>query len=113
MPIEDSCYIVEYQVNGYKLKEGLMINGKKSGIWVYYSRYGLPTEIGRYVNGKKEGRWLKGDLSGLNLNENICFMSSEEFMAWIRMYGGNLSLKEIYFENGKFLMSDSVETVKQ
>lgn len=113
MPIEDSCYIVEYQVNGYKLKEGLMINGKKSGIWVYYSRYGLPTEIGRYVNGKKEGRWLKGDLSGLNLNENICFMSSEEFMAWIRMYGGNLSLKEMYFENGKFLMSDSVETVKQ
>lgn len=113
MSIQDSCFVIEYQVNGYKLKEGNMVNGKKTGVWIYYSRYGLPTEIGRYVNGKKEGRWLVGDLSGLNLSENICFMSSEEFMAWVMMFGGNLKLSEVYYENGEYIRGSSVDTVKQ
>lgn len=112
-PINDSCYVIEYQVNGYKLKEGLMLNGKKSGIWIYYSRYGLPTEIGLFVNGKKEGRWLSGDLSGLNLSEEVCLMSSEEFMAWIALFGGNLNLEESFYENGRYVRSNSVETVKE
>ncbi len=110
---EGSGFIEELQANGYKLKEGQIKNGKKEGIWIYYSKFGLPNGIGSFVNGKKEGRWLVGDLGGLNLTDKICFMSNEEFLVYINTYGGNLNLKEEFYTNGIKVSDNSVETIKR
>lgn len=111
--VNGSGFIEELQANGYKLKEGRMVNGKKEGIWVYYSKFGLPSAIGAFENGKKSGRWLVGDLGGLNLNDKVCFMSNEEFIAWINTYGGNLNLTEEYYTEGKLTSGNSVDTIKR
>lgn len=111
--VNGSGFIEELQANGYKLKEGRMVNGKKEGIWVYYSKFGLPNAIGAFENGKKSGRWLVGDLGGLNLSDKVCFMSNEEFAAWINTYGGNLSLKEEYYSEGKMMSGNMVDTIKR
>jgi hypothetical protein len=111
--VNGNGFIEELQANGYKLKEGRMVNGKKEGIWVYYSKFGLPNGIGAFENGKKSGRWLVGDLGGLNLSDKVCFMSNEEFMAWINTYGGNLNLKEEYYSEGEMISGNAVETIKR
>lgn len=111
--VNGSGFIEELQSNGYKLKEGRMVNGKKEGIWVYYSKFGLPNAIGAFENGKKSGRWLVGDLGGLNLSDKVCFMSNEEFVAWINTYGGNLNLKEEYYTEGKMMSGNMVDTIKR
>ena len=111
--VNGNGFIEELQANGYKLKEGRMVDGKKEGIWVYYSKFGLPSAIGGFKDGKKNGRWLVGDLGGLNLSDKVCFMSNEEFIAWINTYGGNLNLSEQYYTDGKMTSGNSVETIKR
>ncbi len=105
--------IKELQANGYVLKEGQVINYLKQGIWVYYTKFGLPEAIGSYKDGKKTGRWLKGDLGGLNIDDHICYMSDEEFQSWISMFGGNLNLTEEFYVDGKMVSSNQVNTVKR
>jgi hypothetical protein len=131
MPIEDDYYlefydtvgqpmlvngkgmIKELQANGYVLKEGRVENNQREGIWIYYTKFGLPETIGVYKQGKRTGRWLSGDLGGLNLDETICYMSDEEFRSWINAFGGNLDLKEMFYVDGKLISSNSVRTVKR
>jgi antitoxin component YwqK of YwqJK toxin-antitoxin module len=105
--------IRELQANGYVLKEGKVENHLKQGIWIYYSKFGLPEAIGAYKDGKKTGRWLKGDLGGLNLDDRICYMSEEEFSAWVNMFGDSLSLSEEFYAEGKLVSSNSVNTRKR
>jgi antitoxin component YwqK of YwqJK toxin-antitoxin module len=101
--VNDSGYIRELQVNGLVLKEGRIENNLKQGLWIYYSSYGLPTDIGAYKNGKKEGRWLSGDLGSINLKDDMCFMSDTDFRIWIETQGKNLKLEEIYYKDGKVI----------
>jgi hypothetical protein len=106
-------FITELQASGHKLKEGQIVNNKKQGIWIYYNNYGQAEGIGMYENGLKVGRWLYGDLSGLNLSDKVCFMNNDEYLDWINTYGGNLDLTESFYNKGKFLNSNSVETIKR
>ncbi len=105
--------ITEYQASGHKLKEGQMQNYKKQGIWIYYNNFGQAEAIGFYEQGKKTGRWLTGDLSGLNLNENVCFMSNDEFLNWINTYGKNLSLTEEFYSNGILVSKNQTEAINR
>ncbi len=111
--VNGNGFISELQANGNKLKEGKIANNKKEGIWIYYSKFGLPEEIGLYKDGKKTGRWLSGDLGGLNLDEKICFMTDEEFRGWVSAFGGNLNLREEFYENGELVNTNSVNTIKR
>jgi hypothetical protein len=110
---DGSGFVTELQASGHKLKEGQIVNYKKNGIWVYYNNYGQAEAIGMYENGLRVGRWLFGDLSGLNLSDKVCFMNNDEYMDWINTYGGNLDLTESFFNKGKLLNSNSVETIKR
>jgi antitoxin component YwqK of YwqJK toxin-antitoxin module len=105
--------IRELQANGYVLKEGRVENFLKQGIWVYYTKFGLPEAIGAYKDGKKTGRWLSGDLGGLNLNDRICYMSDEEFRAWINTFGGNLDLEEEIYVDGELISRQRMRTIKR
>lgn len=106
-------FITELQASGHKLKEGQIQNNKKQGIWIYYNSFGQPEAIGFYNNGKKQGRWLVGDLSGLNLSDNVCFMSNEEFLMWVDTYGKNLSLSEEFYNNGVLVNDNTVKTISR
>ena len=110
--LNGSGMIRELQANGYVLKEGKVENYKKEGLWIYYTKFGLPEKIGAFRNGKKNGRWLSGDLGGLNLDEHICYMSDEEFRAWINIFGGDLNLEESYYLDGKRISVNQVNTIK-
>lgn len=111
--LNGSGMITEYQASGHKLKEGQMLNYKKQGIWIYYNNFGQAEAIGFYEQGKKTGRWLTGDLSGLNLNENVCFMSNEEFLNWINTNGKNLSLTEEFYNNGILVGKNQTEAINR
>lgn len=113
LPLYDSCKVVECYPNGIVLKEGLIINGMKEGVWVYYNKYGLPNMMGVFKNGKKEGRWLSGDLGGLNLNEQICFLSEEDFEKWIKDYGNMLDLQESFYIDGMLMWHNEVDTINE
>jgi antitoxin component YwqK of YwqJK toxin-antitoxin module len=108
-----SGFISELQASGYKLKEGRMENNRKEGVWVHYSKFGLPESIGVYKGGKREGRWLAGDLGGLNINEDVCYMNDEQFRSWITMFGGNLTLTESFFVNGEQVSSNTISVIKK
>lgn len=106
--VTDSSYVVEYQSNGLKLKEGPVMNGLMHGFWTIYNSHGLVTEFGMYVNGKREGRWLSGDLDGLHLSENMCFMDASAFNAWVEQFGGRLKLAQNYYKNGIIVRTEEI-----
>jgi len=54
-----------------------------------------------------------GDLGWLNLDEKVCFMNDEEFKNWVKMFGGNLNLKEEFYNNGLLVTSNYVNTIKR
>lgn len=106
-------FITELLPEGAKLREGNLLNFKKTGTWVEYDRFGMPTAIGRYENGMKVGRWLEGDLGGLSLPKNICFMDEEEFMLYVSREGKNLKLQEKFYSNGKLIQTNYFRTTKE
>lgn len=108
-----SGFVVEYLPDGKKLREGHLLNFKKTGTWVEYDRFGSPIVIGQYSNGKKQGRWLSGDLSGLNLPQNICFMDDEEFNSFIKNQGKKLHVSVFYYINGFLVDQAYYHTIKE
>jgi len=108
-----SGFISELQANGNKLKEGRIENYQKQGVWVYYSKFGLPEAIGMFKNGKRVGRWIKGDLGGLNLNETICFMNETDFRNWIETDGKNIYIEELYYVDGNLISNNGVRVIKE
>ncbi len=113
MLINGSGFISELQANGNKLKEGRLENYQKQGLWIYYSKFGLPEAIGMFKDGKRVGRWLQGDLGGLNLNERICYMNEDEFRNWIETSGKDIELTELYYVKGELISSNSVKLTKK
>ncbi|HEY1045249.1 MAG TPA: hypothetical protein VGF79_02345, partial [Bacteroidia bacterium] len=106
-------FITELLPEGAKLREGNLLNYKKTGTWVEYDRFGMPTAIGRYENGVKVGRWLEGDLGGLSLPKNICFMDEAEFIQYVSQEGKNLKLEEKFYNNGKLIQTNYFRTTKE
>lgn len=100
IPIQDSGYVVEYQINGNVLREGMLVNGYKQGIWIEYSMLGVPSQIGMFEGGAKNGRWLVGEFQNIKLLENVCFMSDEQFEKWMSEYGNTMSFSEEFYSNG-------------
>lgn len=64
--------VKNYFDNGVLMSEGLLENGKPTGVWKFYTPDGKLHRIGRYVNGLKEGRWLAGDLSDKSYIGEVC-----------------------------------------
>ncbi len=61
----NSGEVREYHNNGLPRLDGLIENGKRTGLWHFYDPDGRLEEVGRYRDGKKDGQWLKGDLEAV------------------------------------------------
>ena len=64
--------ITEYHTNSVVRVTGTLKDGKKDGIWKYYTPQGRLEEIGRYDKGLKTGLWVQGDLEAVPYIEDLC-----------------------------------------
>ena len=62
---------VKWSVNGEKLEEGFLLNGKHHGKWISYSPDGSVRTIAKFKNGQKTGVWLFFNDEGLLTHEIV------------------------------------------
>jgi hypothetical protein len=54
-PIEDKWFTVSFNDQGYKVDEGLIVNGKPEGLWIEWYPNGQEKSSGPFVNGVMDG----------------------------------------------------------
>ncbi|MCB9279049.1 MAG: TonB family protein [Lewinellaceae bacterium] len=100
----------EWYDNGTPWKEGAFLNGKKEGIWSFYSfETGKKEETGAYLNNERSGRWARLDSTGMVKEEM-------EFKAGVlngpnKIYNraGQLAIVRTY-ENGEMTGEEKLDT---
>ena len=95
----------EWYSNGHLRFVGFNEDGKREGIWNFYSyKTGKLEEYGRYKKGKKEGFWTFVDSLG---NKTATFSySNDELYGNFQLYSKNGEVyKEGLYENGKLITS--------
>jgi antitoxin component YwqK of YwqJK toxin-antitoxin module len=101
-----SIPVINYYPNGTKMNEGMIVNGKPEGLWLWYHNDGLLFQAGKYHNGLREGRWMKGDLSKVRFTGETCLdPTSKEYRNIIE----NIVVEIIYYEKSLVTKSESHE----
>lgn len=93
--------IFEYQISGNKRFDGYIVGGKKDSVWKIYSANGSLKSIGKYKAGNKEGRWISGDLTGINLQDNVCF-DPRDYLR-IKENMTNIYISETLYKKGEII----------
>jgi antitoxin component YwqK of YwqJK toxin-antitoxin module len=98
--------VTEYHTNGEIRVTGSLKNGKKDGMWKYYTPQGRLEEIGKYSNGEKTGLWIKGDLEAVPYIEDLCIqgqMDSYKFpdVDGVGYLTQEIKLVQTMYTNGK------------
>jgi antitoxin component YwqK of YwqJK toxin-antitoxin module len=98
--------VTEYHTNGEIRVTGSLKNGKKDGMWKYYTPQGRLEEIGKYANGEKTGLWIKGDLEAVPYIEDLCIqgqMDSYKFpdVDGVGYLTQEIKLVQTMYTNGK------------
>ncbi|MGV3611649.1 MAG: hypothetical protein ACO1N0_11905 [Fluviicola sp.] len=99
-----SIRVVNYYPNGSKMNEGLLVNGKPEGLWLWYHNDGLLYQAGKYLNGMREGRWMQGDLSKVRFTGETCLdPTSKQYQEIIE----NIVVEIIYYKEGQVTNRES------
>ena len=100
-------YNKNYYRNGNIEYEGIMIDGKKNGVWNHYSREGNILTSRTFINGQPNGYWID-----YNHNEDINNISCNGLEFWngkmTEFHSNGNKIKEMVISNGKL---DGVYTI--
>lgn len=101
VPGSDFQKAVKRTSNGILLEEGMLLNGKRNGIWVtYHNDNELPKTIVNYVNDVYSGVYYSFNNRG-QLEEMRGYMNNELDGEWGKYKFGRTT-EEATYKNGKF-----------
>jgi antitoxin component YwqK of YwqJK toxin-antitoxin module len=67
---------IVYNEKAMKTAEAKQVSFRKTGAWKYFDENLKLHEVGIFENDLKQGVWYKGDLEGLNFEDNACFFKN-------------------------------------
>ena len=86
--------------SGKKNDEGILLNGKKDGLWIGWYENGQKVEEGTYKDGKKDGLWTRWYGDGQKLREGT-YKDGEEVGKWTYRYENGQKKREGTYKDGK------------
>lgn len=103
--------LVVYNEGAQRIAQGGIKQGREDGLWKYYDPDQKLKEIGRYVNGSREGVWYKGDLEGINFEDNACFDETDSLAMKELAYSKKvLNFEKIIYKNDRMETRDEFTT---
>ena len=92
--LNDSVWVQVPFSDGSYYAKGYVVNGLPQGVWQFFGKTGELVKFGRYDKGKKEGVWLEGDLTGVHIDQSVCFDPS--LMESLIQNMSNINLERFY-----------------
>ncbi|RMG87912.1 MAG: hypothetical protein D6714_01490 [Bacteroidetes bacterium] len=100
VPGSDFKKVVKRSASGQLLEEGMILNGKRNGMWVtYFENKELPKTIVNYVNDTYSGAWFSFNDRG-QLEEMRGYLNNELDGKWAKTKFGRFT-EEGHYKNGK------------
>ncbi|MFL5753776.1 MAG: toxin-antitoxin system YwqK family antitoxin [Bacteroidia bacterium] len=103
--------VIVYNEGAQRVSQGMVKQYREEGLWKYYDPDQKLNEIGKYVSGSREGVWYKGDLEGINFEDNACFDQNDSLAMKELAYSKKvLRFEKKIYRDGRVEKSETFET---